>query len=174
VWNGTNYEFAWLVEGVGPPYDGKWYTGSSETTITFGADQGAWLQVREGHGSQDVYLLGEVSNVDRNIPLSVGMNLIGTCYPVAVLLGDRASDDSNLWESEATGADNEGEADRIWSWTGLNYQFHWLVDGVGDPYDGLWYMGNEESILELEPGKGYWIQIREGHGGFIWIYPKPY
>jgi hypothetical protein len=175
VWNGTNYEFAWLVEGTGnPAYDGKWYTGNSETTITLGADQGAWLQIRPGHGNQTVYLLGEVSSTDREIPLSVGMNLIGTCYPVSIPLGDQGANDSNLWESGATGAMNEGGADRVWSWTGSNYQFHWLVDGAGPTYDGLWYTGNQQSTLQLEPGKGYWVQIRPGHDGFHWVYPKPY
>jgi parallel beta-helix repeat protein len=175
VWNGTNYEFAWLVEGTGnPSYDGKWYTGNSETAITLSADQGAWLQVRTGHGNQTVYLLGEVSSTDREIPLIVGMNLVGSCYPVSVPLGDKLPIDSNLWESGATGATNEGGADRVWSWTGSNYQFHWLVEGAGPAYDGLWYTGNNASALQLEPGKGYWVQIRAGHSGFTWVYPKPY
>jgi subtilisin-like proprotein convertase family protein len=174
VWNGSNYEFAWLVEGTGSIYDGKWFTGNSETTITLEADQGAWLQIRPGHGDQDMYLLGEVSSADRSIPLSVGMNLIGTCYPVSVPLGDQGANDSNLWESGATGATNEGGADRVWNWTGSNYQFHWLVEGVNPTYDGLWFMSNNASTLQLEPGKGYWVQIRPGHDGFFWVYPKPY
>jgi hypothetical protein len=175
VWNGTNYQFAWLVEGTGnPAYDGKWFTANSETTITLGADQGAWLQIRPGHGSQTVYLLGEVSSIDRTIPLSVGMNLVGTCYPVSVPLGDKLPIDSDLWESGATGATNEGSADRVWSWTGTNYQFHWLVEGAGPTYDGLWYTGNQQSTLQLEAGKGYWVQIREVHDPFIWVYPRPY
>jgi hypothetical protein len=145
-----------------------------ETTITLGADQGAWLQIRSGHGNQIVYLLGEVSSTERNIPLSVGMNLIGTCYPVSVPLGDKLPIDSNLWESGATGATNEGAADRVWSWTGSNYQFHWLVDGVNSTVNGLWYSGGTPSTLQLEPGKGYWVQIRPGHSGFTWVYPKPY
>ena len=174
VWNGSNYEFAWLVEGTGSIYDGKWFTGNSETTITLGADQGAWLQIRPGHGSQDVYLLGEVSSTDREILLSVGMNLVGSCYPVSVPLGDQGANDSNLWESGATGATNEGGADRVWSWTGSNYQFHWLVEGAGQTYDGLWYTGNNASTLQLNPGEGYWVQIRAGHSGFTWVYPKLY
>ncbi len=72
-------------------------------------------------------------------------------------------------ESGATGATNEGDADRVWSWTGSNYQLHWLVDGTGTASDGIWY-----PATSLEPGKGYWIQIRDGHSGFTWVYPKPY
>jgi parallel beta-helix repeat protein/predicted outer membrane repeat protein len=174
VWNGSTYQFAWLVEGTGTPFDGKWFTGNLETTITLDADQGAWLQIRIGHGNQTVYLLGEVSSTDRTIPLIVGMNLVGSCYPVSVPLGDKLPIDSDLWESGATGATNEGGADRVWSWTGSNYQFHWLVEGAGPTYDGLWFTGNQESTLQLESGKGYWVQIREVHDPFIWVYPKPY
>lgn len=174
IWNGNNYEFAWLVEDVGPPYDGKWYTGNAETAVTLGADRGAWVQVRPGHGTQAVYIAGEVAATARMIPLATGMNLVGSSYPVAVPLGDQQSDDCNLWESGATGADNEGDADRVWSWTGSNYQFHWLVDHVNATLNGTWYSGNSPSPLALEPGKGYWVQIRANHAGFTWTYPKPY
>jgi|GEM_PF-2906697 len=171
TWNGTNYQMAWLVEGVGPPYDGTWYTGSAPTTITLGPDQGLWVHVREGHGATDVSILGELSLQPRVIPMAVGMNLVAPSYPVAMPLGDQAPDDGNLWESGATGADNERDADRVWSWTGTNYQIHWLVDGVDPAYDGLWFSGNNPSTLWIEPGEGYWIQIREGHEEFDWQCP---
>jgi Squalene-hopene cyclase C-terminal domain/Thrombospondin type 3 repeat/Prenyltransferase and squalene oxidase repeat len=167
VWNGTNYQFAWLVEGVGPPFDGQWYTGNSPTSITLDADQGAWLQIR--NDQVDIYLLGEVSSTNREIPIGVGMNLVGSCYPVSVSLTD-----SNLWESGLTGADNEGDADRIWTWTDSHYEFFWLVDGVGEPFDGQWFKGNDPVDKELEPGKGYWLQVKDGHPAFIWNYVKPY
>ena len=167
TWNGTNYEFAWLVAGAGAPYDGQWYTGNSQTTITMGADQGAWLQIRTGNGPADLYLLGEISQTNRTIPVSVGMNLIGSSYPVSVQLTN-----SNLWESGLSGADNEAAADRIWSWTGSLYEFLWLVDGVGAPDDGQWYMGNAEANRSLEPGKGYWLQRRD-ITPFQWNYIKP-
>lgn len=169
VWNGANYEFAWLVDGVGPPYDGQWYTGNNPTTITLDADQGAWVQIRSGNGPADIYLLGEVSGMDRTIPVSVGMNLIGSCYPVSVPLVD-----TNLWESGLTGGDNEGDADRIWSWASDHYEFFWLVDGVGEPYDGQWFKGNDPVDRVLEPGKGYWLQVKDGHPAFMWNYVKPY
>ena len=174
VWSKNKYQFAWLVDGVGPEYDGKWYTGNDGTTITLGADQGAWVQVRAKHGTQQIYVVGEVSWKAREIPLLVGMNLVGSSFPLAVPLGDQGAKDSNLWESGVKGADNEGDADRIWIWTGKNYTFNWLVDSVGPEYDGTWYLGNDPSTLNLEPGKGYWMQIRPGHTGATWKYPKPY
>jgi len=173
VWNGTNYEFAWLAEGAGvpPEYQGAWFTGVSPSGIELHADQGFWVQVRAGHGETDLFLLGEVSETDREISLNVGMNLVSPSFPVGRSLGDQAAADANLWESGATGADNEGDADRVWNWTGSNYQFHWLVDGVSPAYDGMWYTGNNPSAMSIEPGRGYWIQIRDDHIAWIWTYP---
>lgn len=79
---------------------------------------------------------------------------------------------SNFWESGLTGADNEATADRIWSWIGSLYEFLWLVDGVGAPNDGQWYMGNNPVNRALEPGKGYWLQRRD-ITPFQWDYIKP-
>jgi hypothetical protein len=110
VWNGTNYEFVLLVDGVGAPFNGQWYTGNAQTSITLGADQGAWLQIRPDIGPLDLYLLDELFESNRTIPVGVGMNQVGACYPVSVQLAD-----CNLWESGLTGADNEAAADRIWS-----------------------------------------------------------
>jgi hypothetical protein len=169
VWNGTNYEFAWQVDGVGPDYDGQWYTGNELTTITLDADQGAWLQIRPGNGTVDLCFLGEIYDSDRIIPIRTGMNLIGTSYPVPVPLAE-----TNLWESGLSGADNEGDADRIWSWDSNHYEFSWLVDGVGEPHDGQWYMGNDPVDSSLEPGRGYWLQRREGHPAFDWNYHNQY
>ena len=90
VWSDNKYQFAWLVDGVGPAYDGKWYTGNTETSIAFTADRGAWIQVRQGHGTQHIYVAGEVASTARTIPLSAGMNLVGSSYPMAAALGDRA------------------------------------------------------------------------------------
>ncbi|MEE9463340.1 MAG: hypothetical protein V3V53_15995, partial [Bacteroidales bacterium] len=168
VWNGTNYEFAWQVGETGTDFDGQWFTGNIPTTITLGADQGAWVQIRPGYGPVDLYLLGEVSTTNRTIPVNVGMNLIGTSYPVPVLLTD-----NNLWESGLSGADNEGDADRIWSWDTDHNEFFWLVDGVNEQFDGQWFMGNDPVERSLEAGRGYWIERKEGRPTFDWNYLGP-
>jgi|GEM_PF-1519181 len=174
----SGYDIAWLVGGVGPPYDGQWYTGNYPTTLTIGPDEGFILQIREGHSASYITFVGSVSNVDRSIPVSVGMNFIGTCFPVEVPLGDQASTgDSNLWESGATGATNAFDADRVWKYNPsapAGYDFAWLVDGVNPTYNGKWYTGNYPTTMKLQPGLGYWIQVREGHSGFTWTYKKPY
>ena len=153
LWNGIYYEFAWRVNDVGPLYDGLWYSGNDPTTMTFGADQGAWLQIIGDFGPDYIYLLGEVSDTGRSITIREGMNLVGTCYPVSVKLAD-----TNLRESGFIGGSNEGAGDRVWSWEANHYEFFWLVDGVG-----AWCMtvsGIMEmirlliSVLILEKGTG--------------------
>ncbi len=165
VWDGTKYTFAWLVDGTGSSLDGKWYTGNDPTTVQFGADQGAWLQIRPGHGPVDLRFVGEVSDTNRVISVVEGMNLVGTSFPYPTELTM-----SNLWESGFTGADNVGASDLIWNWVNDRYELIWLVDGVNDTLNGKWYIGNTPVIRNLEPGSGYWIQRREGQLPFDWVY----
>lgn len=170
--NPAYYDYAWLVGGVGPPYDGKWYTGNSPTTLFIGTDEGFILQIRDGHPATYVTFVGRVSEVDRLIGINPAMNFIGTCFPVEVAL-----DDSNLWGSGATGAGNAGDADRAWSYNPLQqsyYDYAWLVDGTGTIYDGRWVTGSRPTTIKLRPGKGYWFQRRPGRAAFNWIYTKPY
>ena len=174
----AGYDIAWLVGGVGPPYDGQWYTGNNPTTLTLGPDEGFILQIRSGHPATYVTVVGMVSETDRSIPIGIGLNFIGTCFPVEILLGDQASSgDSNIWESGATGANNAFDADRVWEYnpsSPAGYDFAWLVDGVNPTYNGKWYTGNYPTTIKLKPGLGYWIQVRGSHSGFTWTYKKPY
>ncbi len=144
--------------------DDGWYTGNDRTTITLGADQGAWLQIRSGNGPVNLYFLGEVSSIDRTIPINTGMNLVGTCFPFAVNMVD-----TNLWESGLTGSGFEGAADRVWSWVDGHYEFIWLGE-TGTAFDGQWYKGNDPVDRSLNPGSGFWIQRRDNHYPFDWNY----
>jgi len=42
-------EKAWLVDVGNPQYDGKWYTGSSPSTLTLPSDRGFKIYVKSGH-----------------------------------------------------------------------------------------------------------------------------
>jgi len=42
-------ELAWLVDVGNPQYDGKWYTGSSPSTLTLPSDRGFKIYVKSGH-----------------------------------------------------------------------------------------------------------------------------
>jgi hypothetical protein len=50
-----SYKFAWLIDGIGPPYDGKWWDSSTgaETTIKLQPGQGLWFELRDlpGHSN---------------------------------------------------------------------------------------------------------------------------
>ncbi len=154
------------MEGVHPSLDG-WFSGNNPTTVQFGADQGAWLEIKPGHGPVDIYFVGEVSGSNRNVPVAAGMNMIGTSYPHSVMLSE-----SNLWGSGFTGAANIGESDLIWIWLGNHYEFIWLLDGVHESVNGRWYRGNSPVVdLSLEPGSGYWIERKDGRDAFDWAYP---
>jgi hypothetical protein len=49
------YIIAWLIDGIGPPYDGKWWDSStgSETTIKLRPGVGYWFQIRNLPGHND-------------------------------------------------------------------------------------------------------------------------
>jgi len=171
-YNPSFYDFAWLVGGVGPSYDGKWYTGNSPTTLTIGTDEGFTLQIRSGHPASYITFVGKVSEVARTVNIGQDMTYFGTCFPVEVALND-----SNLYGSGAAGAGNAGDADRVWSYNPLAlsfYDYAWLVDHTGTIYDGKWITGNKPTAIKLVPGKGYWFQRRQPRPPFTWNYLRPY
>ena len=167
-----DYVFAWLVAGVGAPYDGKWWSSQSfeQSSMDLGADCGFWIQSR--NGAQDITFVGQVSDTsDRVISIVAGMQLFGSAYPDTVLLKD-----SELCEDGATGAASELNADRVWWWIADSsyYDYAWLVDSTGSPSDSLWWDSDPwgETSITLRPGEGYWYQARGNP--FTWSYLKPY
>jgi hypothetical protein len=166
------YDFAWLVGGVGPSYDGFWYTGNSSTNLSIEADEGFIVQIRDGHPATCITFVGSACAESRQIMTDPDMNFIGTCYPVDVELNN-----SNLFGSGATGATNASDADRIWSYNpaaASYYDYAWLADHSGTIYDGTWITGSKPTKIKFRPGKGYWFQRRPGRAAFNWIYTKPY
>ncbi|RJS69191.1 hypothetical protein CW714_08950, partial [Methanophagales archaeon] len=152
MWDGTTYQTAWLFSY--PGYEDKWY-GSLKT---IDPDKGYWIQIR--HPKDKIVVCGKVSDTDRNIPLNVGWNLVGPSVPLSHSL-----DNSGLIESGFTGGGKSSQSDKIWMWDGTTYQTAWLFSYPG--YEDKWY----GSLKTLEPGKGYWLQIR--HSAFTWNLPKP-
>jgi hypothetical protein len=49
------YKYAWLIDGMGAPYDGKWWDSSTgaETTIRLKPGQGLWFELRDLPGHAD-------------------------------------------------------------------------------------------------------------------------
>jgi hypothetical protein len=173
-WNPVtmDYEFAWLVDGVGDPYDHKWWCpdpfGPSQMSLSCG--EGFWIESR--HGPQTVTFVGKVFDDSfAVIDISWPMQLIGSPYPDTVMLVD-----CGLKESGATGRPSELFADRIWFWdeSAYNYDYAWLVDSVGPAYDGKWWDSDPwgETTIAVKPCYGYWFQLRNNL--FAWRYAKPY
>ncbi|MCR4437662.1 MAG: fibronectin type III domain-containing protein [bacterium] len=50
AWRGDHYEVAWLVDGTGTNYDGKWLnaTGSDTSQLRLEPGKGYWLHIRSG------------------------------------------------------------------------------------------------------------------------------
>ena len=55
-----------------------------------------------------------------------------------------------------------------------DYEYAWLMAGVGPDYDGKWWDSAawSESQITLRPGVGYWYQ-RRGNQPFNWSNPGP-
>ncbi len=174
-WTGNGYEMAWLVNGTGTAYDGQWMnpSGSGLSDMTLQRGEGFWVEVRPGHSPVVLRFFGEVPMDSAcAIVVNPGLNLIGNCYPVTM-----APAATGLWEQGvATGASNSREADRIMAWMGDHYEIAWLVDGTGTALDGTWLnaTGSGPSALRFEPGRGYWLHIRNGQQPRTWRYPNPF
>jgi hypothetical protein len=170
-----DYTYAWLIAGVGPAYDGKWWDGKTwqESTMQLPANMGFWVQSRHNY-TQHIKVLGNVAEPNtQGLQIVKDMQLIGSAYPDPVVL---SLDAATFRGDGAQGASSELRADRIWYWDeGLQgYEYAWLIAGVGPAYDGKWWNGRtwSESQMKLRPGVGYWYQ-RRTDTGFIWSNPGP-
>jgi PKD repeat protein len=173
-WTGSGYEMAWLVGGTGTPYDGKWFSqsGASLSKIKLQTGEGFWVEIRPGHPPVDLTFVGEVcTDSVQVIRLNPGYNLIGNCYPTTVDLHETGLRENGV----VVGASNMRQADRIMVWNGRDYDIAWLVDSTGTQYDGLWLneVGSAVADIKLEPGKGYWLHIRNSQGSKVWLFPNP-
>ena len=173
------WEIAWLDKVPGDINYGEWLPAVGPpyhpTTMRIASDEAWYLEIRNGHPSTYLTLIGEVSRVDRQMHLSAGMNMVGTCFPVIVTM-----DQSNLYGSGMTGAPASYTSDRIWTYVASAdtntawFNTAWMVDGISAGMNGKIYSGNLPTNMKFNPGKGYWIEVRQGHHSFTWNYPKPY
>ncbi|HNW60327.1 MAG TPA: fibronectin type III domain-containing protein [bacterium] len=64
--------------------------------------------------------------------------------------------------TQLNGAANAGQADKILSWNGSDYEIAWLVEGTSTAYDGKWMTqaGDQESSLKLDPDHSFWVVLR--------------
>ena len=130
---------------------------------------GFWVQNRQAFTQTLVFVGSVLEAAEHSVEIGEGMQLIGSAYPV-----ERTLYEATFAEDGAHGASSELYADRIWYWdeSRQDYDYAWLIDGVGSPYDGMWWDGDPwgETTITLEPGVGYWYQ-RRGVGPFLWTNP---
>jgi len=162
--------FAWLVDGVGPQYDGKWWISEPFGPANIALDFGEGFFVQTRHSDQKVTFVGSLpTGVIWPADVVPGMQIIGSAWPETLLL-----DSCDLRASGARGSPDELTADRVWQWheQTVYYKFAWLVDGVGPEYNGKWWQSDIWAPTEIRsmPGYGYWYQARGN--GFRWKYWK--
>jgi hypothetical protein len=175
TWDPANqdYDYAWLISGIGPGYDGLWWDGDpwGPSAMVLEPGMGFWVQNRQTF-TQTLAFVGAVPEAaDHAVTIVEGMQLIGSSYPVSETLYA-----ATFIEDGAHGTASELYADRVWYWDEQlqDYDYAWLIDGAGPPYDGKWWDGDPwgETTITLKPGVGYWYQ-RRGVGPFVWTNPNP-
>jgi hypothetical protein len=156
----------WLVAYMyedGGPWDGTWIFASGSFDIQ--PDVGYWVWIRDdlGHPDALVNVTGAAPG-QRSVALSVGWNLVGYTSVDTVTLEAGALDVSGLFASGFTGGLDQATSDRVFGWSGTGWKVQYMYDVDGSPWDGTW-MG---TTFDLAPGRGYWVQVRESHSGFVW------
>jgi len=171
------YQTAWLCANYpsDPSKNGKWFTGSVTADVKAGTDEGWTIQVLTSHPSTCVTIVGEVSRVNRTNNIAVGVNFVGTCFPISVTM-----ESSNLKGSGFTGGYPSSSSDmfKLLNTSTGQFDILWLCENYATKpsYNGRWLKGSalNGSTIKLTPGKGYWIQVLSGHSPFTWNYTKPY
>ncbi len=174
VWNGSEYEAAWLVEGTASPYEGKWVTqsGDRESPLVLTPDMSFWIVIRNNHADSILMVTGSISSESaRLMTLERGQNFLGCPYPVAVSLeqSELAQDGVVMGSSFSAGSD------QLRKWTGSGWDIAWLVSGTGTEWDGKWMngAGTALSTMQFEPGKGYLLFIKHDNPNKEWTFPNP-
>lgn len=165
---------AWLAEGSGTQYDGKWMegSGSAEFSQDIDSEISFYIKILNDHSDTVVTITGSVPmEPEKTFNLTKGDNHVGTCYPVTIPL----SETDIAQDGVVTGGTNTGEVDWIVYWDDGGYKFAWLAEGSGTEYDGQWMddSGNQISTIQFEPGRGFIIHIKTDPTNNSWTYPNP-
>ena len=178
MWNGSDYEMAWLVEGTSSPYEGKWMrkAGDMESSIRLRPEKSFWVEVNSQNPvptDSVITVCGRVKEeANQNYTLQSGPNFVASGYPVDVPLSE-----SGLAVSGAvSGGPSGAVADKVMHWRGTNnYDVAWLVSGSGTSWDGEWMneRGDALSGMSFKAGHGYIIMIKNDNTVTNWQFPKP-
>jgi hypothetical protein len=161
---------AWYKVG-GPGPQNVWQ--GNLTTIE--PDKSYWITIRGAHAAVTLTMTGAVSDTNRIIPIAPGdhlgagtssFNYVGSCFAVPCSLKN-----AGLVASGFTGGYPSGVSDYVQyiDQAGNSFLAWYKVGGPGP--QNVW-QGN---FSTLEPGQGYWIEVRTAHAfaSNQWIYPVP-
>ena len=160
------YKRAWYRTGT----VNSWLDWDTSGTPAFGmdADKGYWFNVISGHPAKNVMLFGHISKTDRSVPIAVGRNLVGSCFPVGCTLAK-----SGLVASGFTGHSlNRALSDNVEFWNNTTgaYQRFWYRTGTVNAWQP-WNTG--EPMRDIAAGDALWVNVISGHSPFTWTYPVP-
>ena len=170
-----SYVTAFLVDGWGQGYDGRWWDEAAGdfSAITFDAGEACWIQRRSsGAALATITFLGWVPMADTTTTTLVkGLTMFNWPYPTSIALND-----SGLG-AVGTGGAGAGQADVVWKWNADTqaYSTAFLIDGWGAPYDGQWWdeAAGDYTAIGFDPGAGFWYQRRPDTPA-VWIVSRPY
>ena len=167
-------ERAWLVEGSGTQYDGKWMNeaGSAEFSQDIDPNISFVVRILADHTDTHITFCGTVPmETERTITLKPGENYVGSCFPVSVSLLDTEL----AQDAVVIGGGSSKDSDLLLSWNGATFDVAWLAQNTGTQYDGQWMeeSGNAVSSIQFKPGKGYIINIKSKPTNNSWTYPNP-
>lgn len=99
-----DYDYAWLIDGIDPPYDGQWWDGSpwGASSITLEPGMGFWVQNRQTFTQTLVFVGSVLEAAEHSVEIGEGMRLIGSAYPVEQTLYE-----ATFAEDGAYGASSE-------------------------------------------------------------------
>jgi hypothetical protein len=170
VWlNATaQYKRAWFDNS---PLPGTWLDWDTGGAPAFGmdADKGYWFNIIAGHAQKNVIFCGRVSKTARAVPIGVGRNLVGSCYPVGRTLAN-----SGLVASGFTGHGfNKNLSDNVefWKNPGAAFERFWFDNS---PLPGSWQPWTAgDPMRNIVAGDAIWVNVLTSHAPFIWTYPTP-
>jgi hypothetical protein len=143
-----------------------WDVTTNPPAFGFDADAGYWFNRVLDHPDTTLTFCGRVSITDRDIPVEIRRNLVGSCFPLG-----RSLSESGLVESGFTGhAGVRSLSDTVefWDNTTSSYERFWQQTGVGwQPWD----VG--DPVRDIQPGDAIWVNLPLRTVGFTWTYPAP-
>lgn len=168
-WETSLQQYYYAFRSTASGYEG-WRDPDTWEPAEFGLDEGDgfWVKVRDGHGPEEILLAGEVSpGYYYQVEMVPGWQIFGNIYPLELGF-DEADIPAQSSAYSPAGSDIIRSWDNGWEW----YEGAFLCTAPG--YEGWRDTETFDPVtFKFTPGKGYWMNIREGHFGFQWDFQKP-